>query len=1027
LVLEPRDRAGLQEYLREIYDPSSPDFHHFLSVAEFRQRFGPAGEDMDAAIAYAAANNLEVRGVAANGLLLTVNASVAQIQSAFHVLIQRYQLPTESRTFFSTDREPSLPSELHISHIVGLNDYSLPQPQVCKPLSNGQAISVNGSGPGGSYLGSDMRAAYYGGAQLTGKGQSLALVQFGGYAIEDVTASFAGAASARANRGSYILNYRPDRTGTTYTVPINNVVLDGMSGAAEMDDSEEVLDIVQAVSMAPGLSQVRVYIGRFDVDILNAVASEDAASQVSISWGWTPDDPGIIDFLFQEMAAQGQSVFAASGNHCGGSVPRLFPAESAYVTAVGGTSLTTTGLGGKWASETAWDASAGGISPDSVPLPYWQRGLATTANRASSVYRNIPDVAMEADSDNYSCSHGVCEGGWAGTSFASPRWAAYAALLNEAATAQGRGPVGFLNPMLLAAGEGPDYASSFHDVTFGINSDYAKISGFFAVPGYDLVTGWGTPAGPEILALLGSTNSSDVQPGFSPSASGLAPGIATSAAITAVDAGVSPTSVAFSIDALPPGITAAVSQDATTSASVVALTAQTVGAAIHYTTDGSTPTAGSTLYTQAITVNGKKTIKAIADGGNPQSDVFSVSFTVPSATPVISPTGGTYTSAQTVTLSDSTPGATIYYTTDGTVPTTTSMLYTGPITVASTQTITAMATASGYSQSSLASAAYTINTTAATPVLSLGSGTYTSAQMVALSDSTPGAMIYYTTDGSVPTTSSIVYTGPITVESTQTITAMATASGYSQSSLASAAYTINATAAVIPTLNTMAPLYVAAKGGSFRLSLWGAHFTADSTAFWGSNSLATEFVSETELTVQVPASAIDNAGTFTVTVQNQGSSSNLLQFEVDSAPPSFPSPQFQSQSLTVPAGSAASFSFTVPDGTDPVSVNCLNLPMGTTCNLAESGHAVIVSTLSATPSGTYNTTVVFTETSSKLGTGLLLPFVALFWRRRNSKGWRILQCLVLLLVVASFATACSKVSQPQTKVTTSEAITIGVS
>jgi Chitobiase/beta-hexosaminidase C-terminal domain/Beta-propeller repeat/NHL repeat len=161
-------------------------------------------------------------------------------------------------------------------------------------------------------------------------------------------------------------------------------------------------------------------------------------------------------------------------------------------------------------------------------------------------------------------------------------------------------------------------------------------------------------------------------------------------------------------------------------------------------------------------------------------------------TPFFSPFAGTYTSAQSVAIIDATPGATIYYTTDGTTPTTSSTQYTGPITVSSTETIQAIAAATGYSNSSLASATYTINLPppAATPVFSLAAGSYNSAQSVSITDATTGATIYYTTDGTTPTTSSAVYMGAITVSATEILQAIAVAPGYSNSAIALASYSI---------------------------------------------------------------------------------------------------------------------------------------------------------------------------------------------------------------------------------------------
>jgi len=172
------------------------------------------------------------------------------------------------------------------------------------------------------------------------------------------------------------------------------------------------------------------------------------------------------------------------------------------------------------------------------------------------------------------------------------------------------------------------------------------------------------------------------------------------------------------------------------------------------------------------------------------------------ATPIFSPVGGAFASAQTVTISDSTAGATIYFTTNGTTPTTSSTQYTAPITVSSTETFEALAVASGFTNSAVATATYTINLPqAATPTFSPGTGTYTSAQTVTISDSTAGAMIYYTTNGTTPTTGSTMYVGAITVSSTETLEAIAVATGDANSAAAMATYTINLPTEVTVTTN----------------------------------------------------------------------------------------------------------------------------------------------------------------------------------------------------------------------------------
>ncbi len=217
------------------------------------------------------------------------------------------------------------------------------------------------------------------------------------------------------------------------------------------------------------------------------------------------------------------------------------------------------------------------------------------------------------------------------------------------------------------------------------------------------------------------------------------------------------------------------------------------GATIYYTTDGSTPTTSSAQYAGTIAITTTQTIKAIA-----AAPVISVSvvgaamYTIESqvATPTFSPAVGTYPSVQTVTISTTSPNATIYYTTNGTTPTTASTQYAGPIAVSATQTIQAVAVASGFFDSNVANATYTISSAAATPMFSPAPGMYTSAQSVTISDATPGSAIYYTTDGTVPTTSSILYADAITVKATETITALAAAPGHSNSAVATAVYTI---------------------------------------------------------------------------------------------------------------------------------------------------------------------------------------------------------------------------------------------
>ncbi|HLZ07472.1 MAG TPA: chitobiase/beta-hexosaminidase C-terminal domain-containing protein, partial [Chloroflexota bacterium] len=274
-----------------------------------------------------------------------------------------------------------------------------------------------------------------------------------------------------------------------------------------------------------------------------------------------------------------------------------------------------------------------------------------------------------------------------------------------------------------------------------------------------------------------------------------------------------------------------------TSVQTVAISDTTAGAAIYYTTNGTTPTTASTLYSGPISVGATETVKAIAVAtGFSASAVGNAAYTITlpaAATPTFSPVAGSYSSAQTVTISDATAGAAIYYTTNGTAPTTASAVYSGPVSVGSTETLNAIAVASGFSNSATGSAAYTITLpAAATPTFSPVAGSYSSAQTVTISDATAGATIYYTTNGTTPTTASTVYSVPVSVGSTETLNAIAVASGFSNSATGTAAYTITLPAAATPTFSPVAGSYSSAQTVTISDATAGAtiYYTTNGTA-----------------------------------------------------------------------------------------------------------------------------------------------------------------------------------------------------
>lgn len=557
LVLPLRNQDELNKFLQDVYDPSSPSYHQFLTVDQFTERFGPTQSDYDAVVHFAEANGLTVTGTSRNRLNVDIIGPVTNIEKALHVNMGTYRHPTENRFFYGPDREPSVDLPFQLWHISGLDNFSIPHPAglernvVVKPLAS------IGSGPSASFLGSDMRAAYYGGSTLNGSGQSLGLLEFVGTDLADLNTYYKNA-------------------GQTNNVPVVLKSVDGTSTsclAPGCDDTEQTLDMTQALGMAPGLSSLVVYVGSSDAAIFNSMATASPLNaQLSSSWTWSPADPSTDNPYFQEFAAQGQNLFQAAGDSgAWTSRSAIFPADDVFLVSVGGTDLVTSSAGGPWSSETTWVDGGGGVSPNRFAIPSWQTAAANGCASCSKTLRNGPDVSANSNFTFYVCANQTaCTANqYGGTSFAAPMWAGYLALVNQQAVQNGNPPVGFINPALYSIGAGSNYQTDFHDITSGSN-------GFSATAGYDLGTGWGSPNGSGLInALAGQQTTS---PSFTLSAS---PGSVT---ITQGGAGgtstitVNPTggftgSVTLSASGLPSGVTASFSTNPTTSTSVLTLTA----------------------------------------------------------------------------------------------------------------------------------------------------------------------------------------------------------------------------------------------------------------------------------------------------------------------------------------------------------------------------------------------------------------------------------------------------------------------
>jgi kumamolisin len=521
LVLPHSNEAALQSLLQDLYDPSNPSYHQFLAVEEFTNRFGPTQADYDAVVNFAQTHGLTVVGTSRNRMNVDVMGPVASIEAALHVNMAVYQHPTESRTFYSPDREPTPDLSIPLWHISGLDNYSIPQPALARRPAGAQPAATTGSGPSASFLGSDMRAAYYGGT-LTGSGQSVGLLEYYGTDLADLNTYYTNASQ-------------------TNNVPVTLLSTDGTSTSCtypSCDDTEQTIDMTQALGMAPGMSSLVMYVGSTDSAIFNAMATASPLNaQLSSSWTWTPADPNTDNPYFEEFAAQGQNLFQAAGDSgkwtATGRDSRIWPADDVYLTSVGGTDLETSSAGGPWASETAWSDGGGGISPNKFAIPSWQTAAAAGCSSCSKTYRNGPDVSANANFTFYVCAdQTTCTANdYGGTSFAAPMWAGYLALANQQEFANTGKTLGFINPALYTIGLSSSYDTDFHDITSGSN-------GYSATTGYDLATGWGSPNGANLLnALTGSSSSPSFSLSASPSSISVDRGSSGTSTITATISG----------------------------------------------------------------------------------------------------------------------------------------------------------------------------------------------------------------------------------------------------------------------------------------------------------------------------------------------------------------------------------------------------------------------------------------------------------------------------------------------------------
>jgi subtilase family serine protease len=504
LVLPLRNSDQLNDLLHRLYTPGDMLYGRYLTPDQFAQQFSPTQADYDRVIAFAQAQGFTVTGLHPNRTVVDVVANAQAVERAFSVQLDRYQAAS-GRTFRAPSRDPQIPVQMvgRLAAIVGMDTAAVWQTHSVEKQPAAQAFAAGGSGgvqpnqtgsgPGAGLTPADIKTAYnLNGIGSNGAGQSLALFELDGYKAGDITAyeSYYGLPN----------------------VPLQNVLVDGYSGAAGTGAGEVTLDIELQIAVAPGASKIYVYEGPNSsagvVDTYNRIATDNLAKSVSTSWGLAENSNSSStrnseNQAFQQMAAQGQSIFAASGDSGaydnGSTLSVDDPASQPYMTGVGGTALATNGAGGSWKSETTWNGGSisnggggGGVSTVWAK-PSYQAGFG-----ASTTFRNVPDVALDADPNTgYSIYYSGAWRIYGGTSCAAPLWSGFVACVNQARVAAGKSTLGFANTLIYQLGASASYASDFHDIADNSTNLY-----YAATPGYDNATGWGTINGAGLFADL---------------------------------------------------------------------------------------------------------------------------------------------------------------------------------------------------------------------------------------------------------------------------------------------------------------------------------------------------------------------------------------------------------------------------------------------------------------------------------------------------------------------------------------------
>lgn len=479
LSLPLRNQAALTSLIAGLTNPSSPNYHQFLTPASFASQFSPTSDTVNAVTGWASSAGLTVTSVSSNRTLVTLTGTLTQLGHAFGVTFDSYRM-SNGQTFVSNTQTATVPAALagDVSSIVGLS--TLGKVQLAPTAAPTGTVSFPSS-----YGPQDFWSFYNAPANQTGAGQTIAVLAEG-----DLS-------SPQADLATF------EKTYGLPTVPWTTIP----TGAASTDTSgndEWDLDTQYSTGLAEDVSSLLVYDAPSlsDTDILaemNKWVTDDQAKQANFSAGeceLLADTDGFVtsnDQVLEQGVAQGQTLFTASGD-TGSFCPLLvgvngvpaglpgvnYPAASPYAVGVGGTTI----LGGPSPlSEIGWYAGGGGQSLLEAEPAY----QSAVGGSNLGLRRGVPDVAFDADPNS---GFNVIVGGQTtvvgGTSGSSPSWLGIWA---RTQAAHG-GTLGFANATIYA-----EPSTSFNDIEIGTNVLYP------VTPGYDYVTGRGTP---NITSFIGA-------------------------------------------------------------------------------------------------------------------------------------------------------------------------------------------------------------------------------------------------------------------------------------------------------------------------------------------------------------------------------------------------------------------------------------------------------------------------------------------------------------------------------------------